>query len=525
MTFNVTMPDGTVIENIPDGTSKADVLAMHNKSNVSFSDIPDVEKPGQLGTAINGLAQGLSAGFSDEIDATMRTAGASLLNQLPFRDDIRTSYAKNLDKVRGFIDSGEKEYPNTSLVSDVVGSLAGGVGAIKALGKLAPKTFLGDVGYSAAEGAGHGYGRSDTNDEAVGDVLTGAALGGIGGGVGHAGGELVGRLLRGKGFRPDTVRNVQADDLGIQLSPAQKFDDRALHKVEASMRSDTGYSKAFEEMDFSNQVRANQIASKAMGKQSSSLTELEMGGIAKNIANKFKRAANNGDMVAIDTKWLDDLDLIESGYRKIPGKSDASVGVLNDLRDIASKNQAISPEDYQFYYSGFGKDLEKASKAGDGHKVDLFRKLRSSLDDMADRSSKGMSKEFNDARQLYKAKRLIQKPGVLNSASGDVSPLTLGNKLRQDTRGYVEGGNTTDLYNLARVAQSKKSGIGDSGTATRSKTLLDYMLSPIKEPLGNLYLSGKYGTALMGGTSGLGAKSGLPIAAFLSSVIDNKKQK
>jgi len=45
MTFNVTMPDGTVIENIPDGTSKADVLAMHNKSNVSFSDIPDVEKP------------------------------------------------------------------------------------------------------------------------------------------------------------------------------------------------------------------------------------------------------------------------------------------------------------------------------------------------------------------------------------------------------------------------------------------------------------------------------------------------
>jgi len=522
MPFNVEMPDGTIINDIPDGTSKAEIMAKYSNSNIQFSDVQEIEKPNQLEAAINGVAQGLSMGFSDEIDATMRTAGASLLNVLPFRDDIRTSYAKNLEKVRGFIDSGEKEYPNTSLVADVAGSVGGGMGAIKSLGKLAPKTLVGDAVYGMVEGAGQGYGRSETGDEAVGGSLLGAGMGALGGAAGHAGGELVGRMLRGKGFRPDTVRNLQADYLGIQLTPAQQFDDRALHKIEASMRADPGYSKAFEQMDMANQVRTNQIASNAMGKQSSTLTDVEMGKVAKNISTKFKSAAKNGDRVSLDTQWLDELDTIEAGYKSIPGKSDASITVMKDLREIAAKNKTISPEDYQFYYSGFGKDLEKASKAGDGHKVELFRKLRSSLDDMADRSAGGMSKDFNDARQLYKAKKLIQKPGVLNSASGDVSALALGNKLSRDIPGYVEGGNTSDLYNLARVAQSKKSGIGDSGTATRSSTLIDNLLSWVKEPIGNLYLSGKYGTGLMGGSSGVGAKTGLPFAMAVQSLTNDR---
>jgi len=450
--------------------------------------------------AILGGAQGATFGFADEIAAPFQAAYDSAGNVISGRDAAYGDmYDQNLQENRDLLDYARSEHPTTTMVGDVAGSVLSGGGAYRALGKYAPKTFLANVVAGGVEGGVGAYGRSTDSDgfvenAAVDIPMSMATAGGF-----HALSEFLGRASRTRQLHTERRRVQQARELDIQLTPAQLYDDRSLHQWEASMRSDPGFTKSFEAMDNANQTRVNQIASKAMGQQHDALTEVEMRSVAKNISNKFENAAGMNESIPIDAQWTEELNAIHNRYQSNWGKSSAPI---DKVVEDALNTTDFTPKRYQEIYSGLGKDLDKAAKAGDGHRVQLYRDMRQSLDDLIDRKRFLMAPEYKEARGLYKAKKLIQKPGVLNSGSGDVSALKLGNRLNRDIKGYVEGGIDSELYNLARVSQDMKSNIGDSGTAIRSSTLADHLLGWVKQPIGDAYLAGKWGTSMLGPHAG-----------------------
>jgi len=448
---------------------------------------------------VQGAGQGLTFGAMDEIVGAVETPYNMYKNDLSLTD----AYVKGRDESRARLSESREIAPVITGAADVGGSLLSGYGAYKVMGS--PNTFLGSTGLGMTEGALNAAGRSETLDEGLGRSITDIPVGGALGGGGYAVSELFSRLLRGVSNAPRGVRQQQADDLNIELTPAQQTGNQALYRFEAAQQADPGYGKPYDDMNARNQERVNEIAAKTIGLDDvKNITEVEMGRAADNISAMFKRATESGDLLRFDGQWVDDFDTLMTNYKKIWGKKDATSPLMDDVWATTIDKGFITPKEYQSYYSQLGKDLEKARKAGDGHEMDLLRDLRKALDDQLDRTNPGKSTEFKRARDLYKNKLLLQEPGVLRTETGNVSPLILGNRLRRDKRGYVEGKNTSDLYNVARVGQGLKSGIGDSGTATRSKGAIDFILAPLKERVSQGYLGGKFGQNVFGPSPGQG---------------------
>lgn len=495
---------------------------VYNESDKSWYPAggPTPEATPEIGmgeSAILGTAQGLSMGFSDEIDAAARSGIGAIGNLANLQSpNFSNQYDTNVQEIRNRIELSKNQNPIAHGVADIGSSIGSGMGVLNKMGRYAPRGWLGNTMAGGAEGLAQGYGRSEkpTPMGLAKDLLLGTAFG-LGG---HMAGELTGRLLNSRNFKPNAPRIDEAKKLGIQLSPAQRYNDPALHKIEASMHSDPGYSQAFEEMDASNQIRANQILSREWGKQSDVLTQVETGALKRNISNKFNTAKDKGDLIKLDNDWSADIRALGQGYQANLGKRDISDPILKDALDLISEG-SITPARYQQFYSGLGKDMEAAGKAGKYHEVKLYSGIREALDNAVDRTTSGLSKEFQEARSLYKVQKLAEKPGVLEVGTGDVSPLSLANQLnRTDKAGYFYGGNEGDLYNLARLSKATRSGIGDSGTGTRNKTMVDYLLSPAKAEIGNMYLAGPFGTALTAQSSGVGRKASLPIATGVTSI-------
>jgi len=446
------------------------------------------------------LGQGATMGFTDEM------AGAYAAVTGGDYTEARDKYREQLKKYKG-------KAPVISGLADVVGSMPSGMAAFKALG--APNTLLGSAAFGGAEATAQAVGRGDDPEEVVGNLIRGVPAAVGLGSAGYGVSEIYNRFKRGRKYTPGK-RQEQAEELGIELTPAEKYGDQSLQRVEAAMKADPGYGQPFDEIASRNQERVNEIAAKTIDIDAKKLTEAEMGKAARNISKKFNDATASGDRVTFDEQWLDDLGELEGEYRKVWGKSGATPKIMNDILDTTEKGY-ITPTEYQRRYSQLGKDLEKAKKGGDKHKMELYGGLRDKLDSLVDRNFDGLSDQFREARTLYKNKMLLQQPGVTRTESGDVSPLTLANKLRKDTKGYLEGGNESDLYNVARVAQGTKSNIGDSGTATRSKGLIDHVVSPVTERLSRMYLSGKFGSSVLGGTTGKGGA----INPFLNAIMQS----
>ena len=155
---------------------------------------------GMAETALRGYTNAALLGFGDEARAGLGAAGASMFTDENFSD----LYDEALEAERLKSDVQNTVNPNISLMSEIGGSIAGGVGIAKGASKFLPKsvsTFLNtfgtqrgkavkyaaDIGKAAAAGgvgaAAYGFGEGEEGfeqrlDNAIDVGIYGAALGG-----------------------------------------------------------------------------------------------------------------------------------------------------------------------------------------------------------------------------------------------------------------------------------------------------------------------------------------------------------
>ncbi|MBF9234683.1 hypothetical protein [Microvirga alba] len=214
---------------------------------------------GALGAGQEGILQGLTFGFGDELMAGAMTPIEAIKGAITGQDagkDIgqrfSDAYTRKLEQERGKLDVAREEYPIATGIGSVAGGLTTGGNLAKGgvtLLNIAKPTVPKMVGAGAAEGAIYGglYGAGEGEgvDDRLAKAGRGAAIGTlVGGGLGAIGAR--GAQKAAEKAVPDAqglkaASNAlykQAEDVGLVLKPqsfAQNVDDIAATVAEAGI--------------------------------------------------------------------------------------------------------------------------------------------------------------------------------------------------------------------------------------------------------------------------------------------------
>lgn len=207
--MDVKLPDGTIVRNVPEGTTKAQLMAKLGKS-----------KP--TGSFGHGLSNAATLGFLDELGAVADTLGIGMSGEerpnIWKGDSFGSAWRQNQRRNEQVLRQKRAENPGEYMAGEIAGAL------VLPTSKLsAAKGWKGIAG-SAAEGAAYGgaYGagsaEGDLTQRARG-ALTGVAYGAGGGAGGRIVGNKIGQIVGGKQVSP-AVRKLA--DEGIVMTPGQR---------------------------------------------------------------------------------------------------------------------------------------------------------------------------------------------------------------------------------------------------------------------------------------------------------------
>jgi hypothetical protein len=230
--MDVPLPNGVVVKDVPEGTTKAQLLEIAIRNNLITKEEaaqatapkastsvfePAVPYSGAAETVRAGF-QGLTLGSFDEIEAALRTGSIS-----------SPQYEKLRNELRAQQEQFGQDYPNVKTPIEFAGGMAlplgflqkakqASTGTQSALAgeKLLLDKFGGQIGRGTAVGAatgaasGYGYATKDVGEETVKGTIFGGALGGT-----------VPVVIKGAG---SFIRNVlNASGIGDQPTAASRI--------------------------------------------------------------------------------------------------------------------------------------------------------------------------------------------------------------------------------------------------------------------------------------------------------------
>lgn len=178
---NVQLPNGVMLENIPESVSKEDIQAKAIKAGLAKAEdfVLTPEKKVTWTDRARSSLQGLTFGFGDEITAGLVSMPAALSTGDSISDVYKDIRDSEREQQKDYITNNPREAVVTELAG---GLLTGGVGAAKILGtqtakKLPSLIKLPAVG--AAEGAVYGVGTGEDTQDRIDKAKTGAVIGAV----------------------------------------------------------------------------------------------------------------------------------------------------------------------------------------------------------------------------------------------------------------------------------------------------------------------------------------------------------
>ena len=261
-------------------------------------------------------------------------------------------------------------------------------------------------------------------------------------------------------------------EMGFRTTPGQETGSRSLQQMEARMESSPFTSGPFNTIKDANQKILNQATAKAIGVDSTELSNPVLAQAQRQISNVYKQVASP-EVKKLDGNTIQTgIEIVDKAFEGLTTQPLKSNIFVKQLEDLAAKGEA-SGNQLQTLSSKIGKRAknEMTTAMGDRELGSALFQLKEMVDDAL---AQGLSKEqqaaFQAARANYRNLMTIRSnQGVVNPSTGNVSGLNLASALtRKDPQGFVFGSNQTPMYEAARFAQAFRPIVGDSGTATRS---------------------------------------------------------
>jgi hypothetical protein len=271
--------------------------------------------------------------------------------------------------------------------------------------------------------------------------------------------------------------------MGFRTTPGQETGSRSLQQMEARLESNPMTSGAFNTVKATNQKVLNRATAQAIGVDASELSNPVLATAQRQISAVYNKAASPTVQKLDQMYVMNGIDLIDSAAEGLTTKPLRSEIFVKQLQDLALKGEATGNQ-LSTLSSKLGKKAknEMTTPSGDRELGQALFQIKEIVDDqlMAGMSAADQA-AFKTARANYRNLMTVRtSSGVINPSSGNVSGLNLASALtRKDPRGFMEGTNTTPMYEAARFAQAFKPIVGDSGTATRTMeyTPLNMLLS------------------------------------------------
>jgi hypothetical protein len=271
--------------------------------------------------------------------------------------------------------------------------------------------------------------------------------------------------------------------MGFKTTPGQETGSRSLQQMEARLESNPMTSGAFNTIKDTNQKVLNQAAAQAIGVNATELSNPVLAQAQRQISGVYNKVASPNVQKLDQMYVMNGIDLIDSAAEGLTTQPLKTNIFVKQLQELANKGEATGNQ-LTTLSSKIGKRAknEMTNANGDRELGQALFQIKEIVDDqLAAGLSAADQAAFQAARANYRnLMTLRSNPGVVNPSSGNVSGLNLASALtRKDPRGFMEGSNTTPMYEAARFAQAFRPIVGDSGTATRTMeyTPLNMLLS------------------------------------------------
>lgn len=519
MPFDLELPDGTLLQDIPDGTTKEQILAKFpnlNAQNIPNQDTEAVNRnlvtggydavgsqlgnQGPVGAAVQGFNQ--TVPFGERL-----TAGGAALAVAPFTDD---TISELYDAARQSQKVTAENNPNAVLAGNVAGigatlplAFSKAASSTPILGNIAnglQKTTTGatrfikgsplpakGIGSSIANAGGragrssliaapsgfvYGYGAGDEG-ERVDNGLQSAGVGSaVAGALPLAGAVLGGAANAAIPKIDDATASLaaRAREFGIPLRVDQVSPTRARNTLQKVSQEIPG--SGVNSFDDTQKLAFNRAIAKTIGQDADALTPDVINKYLDDAGQKFGSALK-GTSINFDNVALSRIDDIFN-----------NADVTDDVAGIVQKNiqrlkkdiggNRISGEKLASYRSDLIKRIPKADSQARPYLSEI-------VDVIDDISEKNLSPEAADilrqARREYRNFKTIE-PLLEKSTNGDINPTQLLQRVSASP--YIKASRSElgndELVDLARIGKEflpqkggsdtfQKAALGGVGTA------------------------------------------------------------
>lgn len=495
--MDVQLPDGRILKNVPEGTTKAQIAAKLGMTEMPSQDVTDQVPPhegtdmGKFAAFVGGANQAVP--FGRKITSALGAAGAMGMGKLQGLE--MGSFGDLYDQAEANAAATSEANPWMSglgTVAGIAGTLPlasakvltgvaptqGFRGAINAIpqglakvgdfargGNLAARAAKG-AALAAPMGAIYGAGEAKTGEELSGAGLGAGLAAGIGAALPVAGAAIGAGVNALKPNIDDAFREVGllAQKYNIPVSIDQLSSSRAI-KTAQKVSQDLPFSGQAGYRD--KQMSAfNRALLKTVGVEADKFSPAVMDKAFTNVGREFDNLGK-GKTFQFGDDFLRSLDEIKSEALSIRSK-DAVENFDNAVKYVLSNSDGqrnISGEKLGTLRSSINK---LARKTNNLDTKEMLLDLENSLIDVMTYGDDAAKGALSSAKQKYKNLIAIE-PLAAKSKGGNISPSLLANRVSNVyKRSYVRG-NAGEIGDLARIGNELLPELG--GSDTQSKLL------------------------------------------------------
>ncbi len=251
----------------------------------------------------------------------------------------------------------------------------------------------------------------------------------------------------------------RAENMGFELTPAQRTDRPVLKMREAGMISDPWFAEPLLDISARNQDQVNRTVRDQLGLPGfDKIDDYTLDEAHTKFGSEFERLVGSESPLPIGPDFLTSLKGVEDAYNAGLLQGPGVTGIADNLRKIVADG-SLTVHNYQKMSSNLAR-LARGTK-DDPEYSDALYQIRDALDDQFDKSF-GDKAELQALRGQYKTLRDIERSKALDQ--GNFSPQKYYNYVRGQ-KGRVDPG--TPLNDLAINRSYFRDQLGNSGTATR----------------------------------------------------------
>lgn len=422
--MNVTMPDGTVVQNVPDDYTKEQVLSLYEKQKPKSIDqvAPEMSTGEKIKGGVRSFLEGQTFGFADELGSGLAAIPASIATGQPYGDVYRQMQEEYQRQQKRF----EEQNPKTAAGLNIAGGFATAVPGLKSLygskfAQINPvKTAsLTGMGMGALGGTGYAPTMEDVPEYAAG----GAVAGGLLGPAGYYAGKLGGKAYQGlKGLiRPESPQTTTARTVGTYLGQDDLTPEQLIKAGQAM-----GPEATLADVGGENLKSLAMTTAQMKGAQKTPAKQYYAGrqkGATKRIMNSLKSLSGGDEKFFSNQKAIIDKRYKEASPLYEAAKKESLT--TDDVVDIYNRAQSVAGD-----FEGVKPILNKFTKGKGDHKKfkTSIRELHSLQRELRDEANAAFNKGRSERGNAIMA---IQKD-VINTISQKNPNYAAGRKIWAD---------------------------------------------------------------------------------------------